>query len=307
MISQVRGLAQHFSNNIFNFRTELIFPWTVLQPGILPVYKWIFKNRINLACKPNIIISCGRKSVYLSLYLKKIYLKDVITIHIQNPKIKTSKFDFVVTPNHDEIEGQNVIKSIGAIHQFTKKNLNEEKNTYSSIQKDNLISVIIGGKNRHYKFSKKNILDLINKIKDLKNRYPKFNFLIIGSRRTNKDMINILQKELNKFAYIWNGIDRNPYSFALKYSKFFIVTSDSTSMISECAFTKKPIYVFHLPFKRTSNRIKKFHDEFENRKITQKFSDHIDLIEWQYETLDEAKRISGILKERIIEGLNDSK
>ena len=183
----------------------------------------------------------------------------------------------------------------------------QEKNVYPSIEKDNLISVIIGGNNRHYKFSKKNIIDLVSKVKNLKNRFSKFNFLVIGSRRTGNDIINILQKELNKFAYIWNGIDRNPYSFALKYSKFFIVTSDSTSMISECAFTKKPIYVFHLPFKRKSKRIKKFHDDFENRKITQKFSDHIDLIEWQYETLDEAKRISGILKERIIEGLNESR
>ena len=52
---------------------------------------------------------------------------------------------------------------------------------------------------------------------------------------------------------------------------------------------------------------KKLIRQFENRKITQKFSDHIDLIEWQYETLDEAKRISGILKERIIEGLNESR
>ena len=78
-------------------------------------------------------------------------------------------------------------------------------------------------------------------------------------------------------------------------------------MISECAFTKKPIYIFHLPFKRISKRINKFHNEFESRKITKKFSDHIDLKEWQYETLDEAKRISGILKERIIEGLNESK
>ncbi len=307
MISQVRGLAQHFSNNIFNFKTELIFPWTVLQPGFLPVYRWIFKNRINLTNKPNIIISCGRKSVYFSLYLKKILLRDVITIHIQNPKIKTSKFDFVVAPNHDEIEGQNVIKSIGAIHQFTKKSIDEEKYTYPSIKKNNLISIFIGGKNRHYKFTKKNIIDLVNKIKNLKNRFSKFNFLVIGSRRTSIDIIDILQKKLNKFAYIWDGKDNNPYNFALKYSKFFIVTSDSTSMISECAFTKKPIYVFHLPFKRKSKRIKKFHDDFENRKITQKFSDNIDLIEWQYETLDEAKRISGILKERIIEGLNESR
>ena len=38
-------------------------------------------------------------------------------------------------------------------------------------------------------------------------------------------------------------------------------------MISECAFTGKPIYVYHLPFKRISNRIESFHNEFENKKI----------------------------------------
>ena len=78
-------------------------------------------------------------------------------------------------------------------------------------------------------------------------------------------------------------------------------------MISECAFTKKPIYVFHLPFKRTSKRIENFHKEFENRKITQKFLDDVNLKEWKYETLDEAKRISGILKERIIKGFDESR
>ena len=97
-------------------------------------------------------------------------------------------------------------------------------------------------------------------------------------------------------------LDENPYSFALNNSKFFVVTSDSTSMISECAFTGKPVFVFHLPFKRISKRIESFHREFENLKITKKFLDNIDLNPWQYETLDEAKRISGIIKERIIKG-----
>ena len=78
-------------------------------------------------------------------------------------------------------------------------------------------------------------------------------------------------------------------------------------MISECAFTGKPVYVYHLPFKRRSKRIQSFHKEFENRKITKKFSDFVNLVKWKYETLDEAKRISGILKERIIEGYNESR
>ena len=303
MISQVNGLAQQLGNRIFNIKTELIFPWSVIQPGLLPIYQWIFKNKIDLNNKPKIVISCGRKSVYLALYLKKIFSKDIITIHIQNPKINTLKFDYIIAPNHDKIEGPNVIKSIGAIHQFTKKSIEEEENNQPTIPTKNLISIIIGGKNRHYKFSKKNIFDLINNIKNLKDRYSKFNFLIISSRRTGKEINIILQKELNKIAYIWNGIDNNPYIFALQNSKFFVITSDSTSMISECAFTGKPVYVFHLPFKRKSKRMNNFHYEFESRNITQKFSADVELKEWQYEILDEAKRISGILKERIIQGL----
>ena len=182
-------------------------------------------------------------------------------------------------------------------------------NTLSLSQKNpnNLISFILGGNNRHYKFTKKSILDLVHKVKNLKKRYENYNFLIISSRRTSLDVIRFMKDKLNKIAYIWDGDGDNPYSFALNNSKFFVVTSDSTSMISECAFTGKPIFVYHLPFKRISKRIKSFHQEFENLKITKKFLDHADLNTWQYETLDEAKRISGILKERILEGLNESR
>ena len=122
MISQTKGLAQQISNNIFNIKIELYFPWSILQPGILPIYKWIFKNKISFKKKPKIVISCGRKSVYFSLYIKKIY-KDIITIHIQNPKINFTNFNFIIAPNHDNIKGKNIINSIGAIHQFTNQNI----------------------------------------------------------------------------------------------------------------------------------------------------------------------------------------
>ena len=73
MISQVIGLAQEFSNNITSIKTRIIFPWSRLQPGILPIFSWIFINKINFKTKPDLIISCGRKSVYLSIYLKRKY------------------------------------------------------------------------------------------------------------------------------------------------------------------------------------------------------------------------------------------
>ena len=71
MISQVMGLSNQISSNIKEIKTDLIFPWNKLQPGLLPIYKWIFNNKIPINEKPNILISCGRKSVYFSLYCKK--------------------------------------------------------------------------------------------------------------------------------------------------------------------------------------------------------------------------------------------
>ena len=298
MISQVRGLSQNISNKIEDYKTDIFFPWSKLQPGYLPIFKWIFKENIHDMNKPDIVISCGRKSVYFSLLLKKIFKSNIFTIHIQNPKINSKYFDCVIAPNHDGYRGTNVINSIGAIHHFTKEIIDNNNNNIHLYKSDKLVSVIIGGQNKHYKFSKKVIEELIEKIKKLKTKFIKYNFLIIGSRRTDENTINLLQKKLSNIAYVWNKKTKNPYLFALKNSKYFIVTSDSTSMISECAFTGKPVYVYHLPFKRTSQRIINFHKEFNKINITRAFQD--DLETWEYKTLDEAKRISGILRARIL-------
>ena len=299
MISQVIGLAEQISPKINSIKTKIIFPWSNLQPGILPIYKWIFKNNLSIYPIPNIIISCGRKSVYLSMYLKKKY-QNVITIHIQNPKVQLNNFNYIVAPEHDNISGPNVITSIGALHKFNNQTFDKVIDANYNIPKKNLVSVIIGGNNNHYNFSIKEVNNLIINIKNIKNKNSKLNFLIIFSRRTNNQSKKIIKTKLNEHAIIWDKDNNNPYTFALKYSDYFIVTSDSTSMISECAFTAKPIYIFKLPFKRTSKRIKKFHEQFQNLNITKYLNSTNELVSWIYKPLNESKRISSIIKERII-------
>ena len=88
------------------------------------------------------------------------------------------------------------------------------------------------------------------------------------------------------------------YIYCLKHSDYFIITSDSTSMISECAFTGKPIYIFHLPFKRNSKRFYNFHNEFEKKGITRKMGNVLE--NWNYNILNEAERIASILETRIL-------
>ena len=299
MISQVMGLAKEFGNDIFQIKTDLHFPWAFLQPGILPTYEWIFKNQIPSLNKPQIIISCGRKSVYLSIFLKKKY-KDIINIHIQNPKISFNNFNYIIAPNHDNIEVKNVINSVGALHKFSNEIISNTENI-ENINTKNLVTCIIGGQNQHYYFNINEAEDLCSKLKNLKQNNPNINLLVLTSRRTADSIKKILKKNLSSISKIWLGKGQNPYEFALKYSTHFIVTSDSTSMISESAITGMPIYIYNLPFKRVSKRFERFHDEFKNLNITRDFSDEIMLSKWEYIPLNESKRISGIIKERIIE------
>ena len=299
MISQVLGLAQQFSSNITKINTKILFPWSKLQPGFLPIFSWIFYNKLDFSSTPDIVISCGRKSIYLSLFLKKKF-KNLISIHNQNPKINFRSFDYIIAPNHDGIKGDNVIPSIGALHKFTHSIIHNEIDSNFKLPIKKLISIIVGGENQHYKFSDKETNRFIKIIKHIKKINPEYQLFIISSRRTKKKINRILETNLKDIAFIWNSYDKNPYTFALKNSDFFIVTSDSTSMISECAFTGKPIFVFHLPFKRKSKRIENFHQEFTKLNITKKLLDNSELKAWNYKPLNEAERIASIVKERII-------
>ncbi len=301
MISQTKGLASELSLDVEEFKTEIIFPWNRLQPGIFPIFSWIFKNKLPLNEIPDVVISCGRKSVYLSVYLKKKY-PNIINIHIQNPKISSKKFSYIVAPNHDGLSGDNIINSTGAIHHFKKTS--NIKNHYE-INTKNLVTCIVGGENNHYNFSKENTLDLCRRIKKIKNNNNK-EILVITSRRTNKEIKNILKKELNSMSTLWFGEGDNPYEFALYNSSYFIITSDSTSMISEATISGKPIYIYQLPMKRKSKRFIRFHKEFKAMNITRDLNTLDKLENWTYTKLEESKRIAGIIKKRIIKRNNES-
>ena len=196
-------------------------------------------------------------------------------------------------------KGINIINSVGAIHKFDYEKLLKIEENFD-IPKKNLLSCLIGGQNQHYYFREKEAIELCESIMKLKYTYPKTNLLIISSRRTSIQIKKIIKKKFNSISNLWLGDGKNPYVFALKYSSKFIVTSDSSSMISEAAISGKPIYVYNLPFKRISKRFEKFHEEYKRLNITRDLNNISNFDDWSYSPLNESKRIAGIIKERII-------
>ena len=122
--------------------------------------------------------------------------------------------------------------------------------------------------------------------------------VFIPSRRTDAKFINKIKESINQKCYIWDKQTENPYLYSLKIADFIIVTSDSTSMISEACSTGKPVFILHLPFKRKSVRFEYFHSQFEKLGLTRSFDK--ELYTWSYKPLNESKRIAGIINSRIL-------
>mgnify|MGYP001433169340 CR=1 FL=1 len=296
MISQVEGLAKALDLEYFHEKIELNSFWNFIPPFLTPTSKFIFKNKINRDF--DIIISCGRKSVIPSIYLKKNSKKKIINIHIQNPKVSLSRFDFIVAPDHDDLKGPNVYNSKGAIHYLTMDEINKSKNYLENkVQKDkDVVALILGGPTKYYDFNDEYMINIFSKIN--KNLIEKnLQLIVIPSNRTPKKTINFAKEYFTKNRIVIENIDKNAYLSSLALSKYIIVTCDSSSMISEAALTGKPIYVAMIPAMKSDKRFKKFRGLFENLNIIRELNDKLET--WTYEKLDETNRIANEIKKKL--------
>ena len=296
MISQAEGLAKALDLNFFHEKIELGSFWNLVPPKLTPISKFVFKN--NIEKDFDVIISCGRKSVIPSIYYKNNLKKKIINIHIQNPKVSLKNFDFIVAPDHDSINGPNVLISRGAIHYLTLEEIKNSKNYLENkIDKSkDIISLILGGPNKYYSYREENIINIFSKIK--KNLIEhNLQLIVIPSNRTPKNIINFAKEYFDKDRLVIDTIDKNAYLSSLALSKYIVVTCDSSSMISEAALTGKPVYVAMLPYLKNDYRFKKFRNLFKELNIIRELGENLEI--WNYEKLDETNRIAQEIKKKI--------
>ncbi len=296
MISQVEGLAKALDLDFIHEKIELNNFWKLLPPKITPAQNFVFKNKIDQDF--NVLISCGRKSVIPSVYLKNKYKDKIINIHIQDPKVSLNNFDFIIVPEHDGLIGKNVLTSKGAIHYLTNDEL-EQNESYLKSRVDNqkkIVTLIIGGPNKYYSYDDKIIDKVFVKIE---NNFIKKNYqaIIIPSMRTPKNIIEKAQNYFDKNQIVIPDVDKKAYLSSLKLADHIVVTSDSTSMISEAAITGKPIYVVQMPTIKSNQRFKEFFNLFESLNIIKNLETSIE--SWDYKKLDETNRISSYIKDKI--------
>jgi len=295
MISQVEGLAKALDLDFIHEKIELNNFWELIPPKITPIQKFVFKN--NFENKFDIVISCGRKSVIPSIYLKQKFKNKIMNIHIQDPKVSLDNFDFIVAPEHDSLKGKNVLTTKGAIHYLRNRELSENENYLKpQINKEKLATLIVGGPNKYYDYNDKTIDEIFLKIKDnfINNGYQ---LIFIPSMRTPQNVINKAVNYFGENQIIITNVDKKAYLSSLKLADHIVVTCDSTSMISEAAMTGKPIYVAQMPAIKKNNRFKIFFELFKSLNIIKDLENSVD--KWSYEKLNETDKISSYIKEQL--------
>ena len=295
MISQTEGLAKALKLNFRHQKIKLRPIWNLIPPKLTPISENLLTEKF--VCDSKIIISCGRKSVIQSIALKKRLGKEIFNIHIQNPKVSFKHFDLIISPEHDNIKGDNVLLTQGAIHYLTKKEISHNSNYLQLNQgKKKIVSFIIGGPNKYFNYSDEQIHYIFNKVKTLFTP-DRFKIVVIPSYRTPEKIIKKAHNAFSNNHHVVKNIDKKAYLCSLSIADFIIVTCDSTSMISEAAVTGKPVYMAMMKPNKSIKRFKNFYTKFKELGIARELTDSID--NWSYDKLDEVNRLAPIIKDKM--------
>lgn len=243
------------------------------------------------------VIGAGRRAAY-GLLAATHKWPGVTTIQIQNPRIDSKNFTHVVAPEHDGLEDENAIPTLGGLHRLNEKMLHDAGTLWSH-QMDHYVSprvaVLIGGNNKYVRLSPDWVDDLIAKCYALMERG--MSLWITVSRRTPESLRERLRIAFphKKNVWFWSGVGDNPYLGFLAHADFFLVTADSVSMISEALYTNKPVALLRMPGE--GKKFTQFYDQLFARNLTHWYEG-----EWKIlnrERLQETHRVAAILRDKL--------
>ncbi len=240
-------------------------PWRLIPPGARtgdPIEPpW-----------PDIWIAAGRATLPLSTRMLKWADGRTFVVQTQDPKAPLDRFDLVVPPAHDGLQGPNVFPILGAPNRITPETLALElarfQDRLASLPHPR-VAVIIGGKSKAHRLpaahARRLAADIARAVKAAGG-----SILVSYTRRTPGPAREAMTGELTRLpGVIWDGAGDNPYFAFLAGADAILVTEDSTNLATDAAATGKPVFL--LPMPGHSAKLARFHAELARRGFARPF------------------------------------
>ena len=278
-------------------------PWTWLPGGKWPApLKALPPEQRKLFSPPwpDVFIAAGRRSAPYTALVKELSGGKTFCVQILDPKTDLSRYDLVVTPRHDGLEGDNVISTVGSPSYFAPEDIETAGQVFADLADEAGKSciVILGGDSKAHKFTEAAAETLAGQLETLAK--SGWRLRITTSRRTPIEVVARMRALADKVgARFWAGPKDgpNPYLAWLIYSDAAIVTEDSANMLSDAAWHGLPIHIARL--EGSSPKFDRLHESLIERGCARWFDG--DLADWTYPPLREADRVADEIVRHLIE------
>ena len=244
---------------------------------------------------PAVVIGCGGVAAAVGAALRR---RGPAAVQVQHPRMAPGRFDLIVVNRHDELTGPNVVVTRTALHRVTPARLAAAgeawRDAFAYLPRP-LVAVLVGGSNGRLRLDRVVAARLAGDLARMMQS-DGVGLVLTGSRRTDPDAARVLRDALAPLgAWVWDGVDDNPYFGMLALADLIIVTQDSVSMISEAAATTAPVLVAELPgrSRRQGLFLKTMCDEGRVRMFDGRFC------QWPVSPIDDTPEVAATMRRRL--------
>ena len=282
---QACALASRLGDITATLRVRPRWPWASLVPQFSPVLAASAWRDPWPSPWPEIAVGAGRLGAGALLTIRRA--APTRTVQILDPRIDTARFDVVVAPTHDGLRGDNVVQSLGSLHDINDAWLKRERIAHAPLSR--LASprtvILLGGPRRGVTINAASFTRLTNIVEGWRRHGT---LLLIASRRTPADWLRALDAIHCDLRWSSEADGPNPYRGALAWGDRFIVTADSVNMQSEALATGKPVY--SLCEKVPLGKLGDFHRELVETGRLRPL--RAEPAQWRYQPLRELDRVA---------------
>ena len=246
---QALALAARLDLPIHHLQLEPRAPWSWLAPRLGLGASFALSDTQRRQFEPPwpaIAIGCGRISALYTRLLRPRSHGDCYTVQILDPRMDPSHWDTVITPQHDEREGPNVLHPLGSLNPIDDawlEDAREANPAFVDLPRPR-VGVLVGGPRKGIAVDAAYVEVLVAKLL-ARQRVEGGSLLVLASRRTPPALVEVMRHRLVGVPGLtWSGPDDggNPYPGVLGWADRLVVTPDSVNMLSEACAVGCPVH-----------------------------------------------------------------
>jgi mitochondrial fission protein ELM1 len=230
---------------------------------------------------PDLVVATGRRAAPALRALRRLSPPRPFTVFLKDPRVALDLADLVWAPEHDGLQGPNVVATLTAPHRLSPQRLAALRAAppprFSDLPHP-LVAVALGGPSRGARMDAADIARFQTALARAARQAG--SMVVAPSRRTPPALVAAARAALASTpGFVWDGAGENPYPAMLALADAILVTADSHNMASEALATGAPIHV--LAPRRLSPRLARFLEAAVARGLLRLFDARLETVKRQ--------------------------